>query len=280
MSLIYLFDKDSLRSRIAVWFIALLWIMWLSYVQIATRSQFTFPTASIFSVIAVAWIGGWLDILVIAIVAAASREISDYMAQPKDEWNHVLNFITRSIVYSVVGLITYKIGLAYRYFRKNYDKDPLTGLLNRRAFNDLGIAEVERAKRYRHTMAVVFIDLDNFKQLNDSRGHKSGDRCLRAVANALMSNKRQEDQIARLGGDEFAIICPETGLSGATVIGNRMSYFLQEALASYPPVSASIGIAVFEPGIERFENMLNIADALMYEVKKSGKPGMMAKHYA
>ena len=94
-------------------------------------------------------------------------------------------------------------------------RDPLTGALNSRAFTEQLQLEVDRAKRYDHPLSLAYIDLDNFKRVNDSRGHLEGDKVLRCVVTEMRKSVRANDVVGRLGGDEFALLMPETDVAAA-----------------------------------------------------------------
>lgn len=158
--------------------------------------------------------------------------------------------------------------------------DALTGLLNRRAFFEAGHAEAERSRRYGHPLAIAFLDMDDFKRLNDSQDHEAGDRALQAVANSLGGSLRNADRLARLGGDEFAVLLPEISYDAATEAGHKIAAAADVALKEFPPVSASIGIARFESAESDFSAMLDAADSLMYEIKQQGKHGMRVERFA
>lgn len=155
--------------------------------------------------------------------------------------------------------------------------DELTGLPNRRFFIDyleqvLGIAGPVKAHK-----AVLFVDLDNFKPVNDILGHDHGDRLLRRVALRLTSSVRDSDFVARLGGDEFAIIAamkPENGLAGVRVVAERILEALNLTVEEADPaitVSASIGIALYPSDARTREGLLKAADRAMYEAKAAGR---------
>ena len=150
-------------------------------------------------------------------------------------------------------------------------RDELTGLQNRRAFLEAGMFEVERARRHGHPLAVLFLDLDNFKKLNDSRGHRAGDAALRAVAIALQRTLRSSDIVGRLGGDEFSILLTEITYDDAVTAGTKIFESIKQVLADFPPVTVSIGVAWFGFIDMFFADMTKAADELMYEVKGSGK---------
>ncbi|HEY9549318.1 MAG TPA: diguanylate cyclase [Kiloniellaceae bacterium] len=155
--------------------------------------------------------------------------------------------------------------------------DELTGLPNRRYFLDyleqvLGIAGPVKAHK-----AVLFVDLDNFKPVNDILGHDHGDTLLRKVALRLTSSVRDSDFVARLGGDEFAIIAtmkPENGLAGVRMVADRILEALTLTVeGAEPPIAigASIGIALFPTDARSREGLLRAADKAMYEAKNSGR---------
>ena len=154
---------------------------------------------------------------------------------------------------------------------KRSTTDHLTGLLNARALFDAGDIYTKYSKRYGQHLSVIFIDLDNFKQINDSRGHAVGDMLLKDIGFVLRNTMHTTDWVARIGGDEFAIILAETGYAEAAKAGNKIIENIRTITASYPPVAASIGIACFEVIDRSFQDMLRCADNLMYEIKKSSK---------
>lgn len=108
----------------------------------------------------------------------------------------------------------------------------------------------------------------------------ASDYALIAVADALTGSLRVTDRVARLGGDEFAVILPEATFAAATDTGSKLANEIRRALQNYPPVSVSVGIAWFERAGADFDEMLNAADALMYEIKVTGKHGVQCKHFS
>ncbi|MEN6587526.1 MAG: GGDEF domain-containing protein, partial [Sulfuricella sp.] len=140
--------------------------------------------------------------------------------------------------------------------------------------------EVERAKRYARPLTVIFLDLDDFKQLTDTKGHNAGDAALQATAKALLSTLRSSDRVARMGGDEFAVLLPEIGYDAAVEAGRKISIAVSKALEAFAPVKASLGIAWFGEADRMFPEMLKAADGLMYEGKESGKGDMRPRRFS
>jgi len=153
-------------------------------------------------------------------------------------------------------------------------QDELTGLLNRRAFLERLNAELTRATRYQHPLAVLLLDLDKFKTINDAFGHHVGDQTLRHVAQIIRGEVRAVDVVARLGGEEFVVAFPETDEAAALTVAERIRTALHRVpVQSVQPrvlVTASIGIALAHPDSLPNE-LLQQADHAMYEAKKNGR---------
>jgi diguanylate cyclase (GGDEF)-like protein/PAS domain S-box-containing protein len=153
------------------------------------------------------------------------------------------------------------------------DHDFLTGLYNRRWFERELAREVERATRYETPGAVLVIDLDHFKDINDSLGHKAGDDLLKGVAGLLKQRVRQADVLARLGGDEFALLLPQTSADHAEIVADEIVKTLSRRMAvsagQSVVVTASVGVAISD-GLTDTE-LLAYADLAMYEAKEAGR---------
>lgn len=150
--------------------------------------------------------------------------------------------------------------------------DPLTMVANRRAFFEFAENEIRRAQRYHCVFSIAYIDLDNFKYVNDTFGHNAGDEVLRIVSKVLQNNLREVDFVARLSGDEFAIILPETRPQEAKIAILRIHKLLLYAMQKKEyPVTFSIGTVTFSVPPKNPDVMIKIADEVMYSVKRSGK---------
>jgi diguanylate cyclase (GGDEF)-like protein len=156
-----------------------------------------------------------------------------------------------------------------RQARRQAMSDPLTGVANRLAFDRRLAAEWKRARRYGEAFGVVVVDLDDFKAINDTRGHAAGDRELRAVAGALSSCTRQSDMVARLGGDEFAIIAVQGDDDDLSALAGR----LREAVEGIG-VRASVGWSELAAGDGSPDEVLDRADRAMYSDKAEARPAV------
>lgn len=156
--------------------------------------------------------------------------------------------------------------------------DPLTGLYNRRHFNNILEYEIGRSERHNHEFSLLMLDLDDFKDINDSYGHPTGDEALCGVAEILREHIRKGDLAARIGGDEFAVILMETGRHGATTVAANLGRALRERVFTAPDgkhfhLTVSIGIATYPIDAQNESDLLAGADVAMYRAKEMGKNG-------
>jgi diguanylate cyclase (GGDEF)-like protein len=155
--------------------------------------------------------------------------------------------------------------------------DPLTGVANRRHFREMLDLEISRYRRYRRPFTLVYMDLDNFKAVNDLHGHAAGDALLRTVADTIVLSTRDVDTPGRLGGDEFGLLLPETGYDAAqTVLANLKARIAAEMARNGWPVTATMGTVTYADPTLSSEEMITLADRQMYAKKAEGKAGKPA----
>jgi diguanylate cyclase (GGDEF)-like protein/PAS domain S-box-containing protein len=165
----------------------------------------------------------------------------------------------------IVEDVTQQRGLE-DHLRQEAAKDPLTGLANYRQFIEVTHAEIKRSERTSREFALLFLDLDGLKKINDRFGHLVGSQALCRLADVLCNSSRNVDTAARFGGDEFAMVLPETGLMAAKVVARRVSDNLLNDRRE-PMLSVSIGIAIYPPNGKTIEALLGAADAALYSMK-------------
>lgn len=180
----------------------------------------------------------------------------------------------------VIGAFLLATVLAYKYeqvrttqeimLRHYSECDPLTGLLNRRGFATVSDNLLQQALRFRRTFAAVMIDLDDFKQVNDTQGHTAGDLLLQEVAGLLQRHTRGVDIIARWGGEEFILLLAQSDLKNASKVCEKIRSAIAEHTFTTGRHTASFGLAVHEQG-ESLEATINRADQAMYRAKFNGK---------
>jgi diguanylate cyclase (GGDEF)-like protein len=220
------------------------------------------------------WVAGRAFGLLLAVVACVSWAWLDYSTGRFGHkpallyWEWGLVFCALAAL--TIGLSRLKGLLADARFASR--KDSLTGLVNKGGFYQVVSAEMEVCRRYRRTLSIAYIDLDNFKAVNDRFGHHVGDELLRVVARTMTRKLRASDLSGRLGGDEFAVMLPETSAEACSMVIDMLQQRLvQEMKAHDWPVTFSIGIATFMRMPATIEDMVRHADRLMYDVKHSRK---------
>jgi len=153
--------------------------------------------------------------------------------------------------------------------------DQLTGLANRVLFRDYLLKTLARAERHRQLVAVMLLDLDRFKTVNDTYGHEAGDLLLRQIAQRLRSSVRESDLVARLGGDEFTVVMDSVSEPGVIAgFANRLLDVVRQPIrlgGCEVVVSASIGISVYPTDVDSIDELLASADAAMYRAKRAGR---------
>ena len=157
--------------------------------------------------------------------------------------------------------------------------DPLTGLHNRRYFNDMLDYEVGRSERHNHEFTVLMLDLDDFKDVNDTYGHPCGDSVLRQIAETMHATMRKGDLATRIGGDEFAIILTETGREGAMVVAEKLRTELREISFESSDgktfhITTSIGLVTFPGDAQNVSDLMTGVDIGLYRAKELGKDGI------
>lgn len=183
----------------------------------------------------------------------------------------------RKVLTDVAGDLSYALDQQARQERlaELAYRDALTGLANRRLLTEQLRQELARAYRQETMVAVVFIDIDNFKAVNDTLGHSAGDRLLKEVASRIVSCTREGDVVARLGGDEFVVVLPlETGRNSAVILERLVDSVSRPFRAAHRKmnVSCSVGVAVYPHDGRDYASLLRYADAAMYRAKASA-PG-------
>ena len=150
-------------------------------------------------------------------------------------------------------------------------QDSLTNVLNARAFAAELAQELGRNRRYGRPLALIYLDLDDFKKVNDAHGHATGDAVLRLVADAMRSAVRRADLVGRLGGDEFGVLMPETDGAVAHAAASRLVTGIRTVFRGTPSVTASIGVVAVAGTEAGSDELLRKADQAMYEAKRAGK---------
>jgi len=220
-----------------------------------------------------AWWGGFEAGILLALASTVAWHFAENASSPHlllvvRIWNGVIRFGFFVITSSLLSRLRVALNREQSLARS----DALTGVANGRTFYDLARVELCRFQRTGRPFTVVYLDLDDFKEVNDRLGHPAGDDLLRRVARALRNNTRVLDVPARLGGDEFAVLLPETDADdAASVLDKLRAALVRAAERGGISVTCSIGAATFRRPPRDVDDMIQSVDALMYAVKREGK---------
>lgn len=199
--------------------------------------------------------------------------------QVSPESEHVLLY-KASLMQEILsgGLNNARIYSSYRQARRESETDPLTGAKTRRAMERIIKEEFERSKRYHSPFSLAILDLDNFKDINDSAGHAAGDMVLKTLAETASKMARKTDMVFRFGGDEFVLVLPETRLEDAREILERLRATIDELVMPYDvSTSISCGVTSYHGfGDETVDDIMAKADAALYKAKKRGRNCVVA----
>jgi diguanylate cyclase (GGDEF)-like protein len=220
------------------------------------------------------WYIGLRSGILISVICIIIWTLTNWLAG--ETYSHEIirywNAFFRLSLFLSISYLLYKLKLALVHERSLSRTDFVTGIFNAREFYRLAELEMLRSRRFNHPLTIAFIDLDDFKYINDQLGHSVGDGLLKAVAKAISSTLRRTDFVARLGGDEFAILLPQTDASSARLVTEKIKICLTDKIEpDFPPVTMSIGVVTCSFSTESIDELLKRADLLMYQAKNMGK---------
>jgi diguanylate cyclase (GGDEF)-like protein len=223
----------------------------------------------------------WLGIAA-SIFSAMAWLVADILSGHSYSYSGIYywNSAIRLGIFVIVALLLSELKKALEHERDLARADSLTGAVNGRSFSELVQMEVARSQRYEHAFTVAYIDLDNFKAVNDQFGHSVGDKVLTTVVKCAKERLRKVDVVARLGGDEFAFLLPETGPEAAQVVISQVQKnLLSEMRKNNWPVTFSIGVLTCIKAPSTTDELIRLADELMYSVKNNGKDAICYSIY-
>jgi diguanylate cyclase (GGDEF)-like protein len=246
----------------------------ISLIRYFTGPELALSPFYLFSIVLVTWSVNLTAGILISVASAVSWLIADLMML--DSFSMVfipyLNETFRLIVFLFITIIIDKLKCSFENQRKLARTDHLTGIANMRAFTDYANLEIYKARRKKLPISVIYLDIDNFKQVNDDLGHPIGDELLRLVAKTLKQNIRAIDMVARYGGDEFCLLLSETGTESALLVARKLKRkLLKNVNDSDWTVTFSVGVVTYNTPPDSVDAMINKADVQMYLAKKNGK---------
>jgi diguanylate cyclase (GGDEF)-like protein len=252
--------------------LAWLFLLFAGLLDYLTGHVAVFDTFYLVSVLLTSWFVSRQSGLLFAVGGAVASYFINELQASGFQFVHFWNFAMRLIIFLVIAQLLLLLRKRLENETSLARTDFLTGVGNARAFFDEAERELSRSRRYRHPLTIAYVDLDNFKKVNDTMGHSEGDKVLTIVANTMRRTLRGSDFPARLGGDEFAILLPETDYAQSQVIAQRLRTHLLEASKAHQwPVTFSMGVLTCSEPPLTIKTLIDEADALMYKVKQSGK---------
>jgi diguanylate cyclase (GGDEF)-like protein len=264
--------RDYLKYLLAI--SCLLAAVFIGVIRFLTGPEFALSLFYLLPIALATWYAGrWIGIMV-SLASAVSWLVADLNMLPafSSAWIPYLNETFRLTVFLIITLIITKLKRAMDNHKALARTDPLTAVPNRRAFYDLAEMELNKARRYQSPLSVLYVDIDNFKQINDRLGHHIGDMLLCSAASMIKSNIRAIDIIGRFGGDEFVILLAQTGPDSVALVARKLKDKLSNLMENNNwPVTFSIGAVTFESAPESVEQLIIAADKQMYNAKNNGK---------
>jgi diguanylate cyclase (GGDEF)-like protein len=235
---------------------------------------------SIFYLIPVAIAAGLLSRPAGALVSVLAAAVWGYVevttGRPYSAaWIAYYNAGVRLGFFLIVNELIHQARVAHLHERALSRIDPITGIANARVFEEHANRVIAECRRYGRQFTIAYVDLDEFKQVNDRFGHAEGDQALRTVAAAIRNSLRTTDTVARLGGDEFAILMPETGVDQARASLGRVAAAVSSAASGRWETGVTLGAVTFTQPPVDVDSALRQADALMYRGKAAGRGRVM-----
>jgi len=270
------------QSRVFLWLVVVTSVLSLAIIDYETGPALSISLFYIFPVALASWTLGTSEGFLVSFVCTVVWEISNL---PPNQ-----SFISLFPIWGAIEqlgiLITFSLLFSEFHTILNDEArrshtDYLTGIYNRRAIFESAAAETERLARTGRPFTLLYMDLDEFKVINDTSGHAAGDSVLTEVASVLKLQLRGIDIVARLGGDEFAAILPETDEQAARKVAPRLqSSLLEDMQAHHWPITFSIGALTFISAPQNTDEVFRLGDQLMYGAKKEGKNTICYKVYS
>jgi diguanylate cyclase (GGDEF)-like protein len=266
------------QSKRTIFLVAVLIVLLVSSFDLIPHEEHLFSIVIFYTIpiLVVSWFIGRGAGIFFSVVCSSIWLYSDYILQVTKGNEFFLplyfNMVMRLAFFLWISTMLYDLKKALELQFIQSRTDYLTGLANRRYFVELAEREIARSRRYHHPFAFMYLDIDDFKKINDTQGHHGGDKLLATIGHTLKSSVRGTDVPVRLGGDEFAVLFTETTNEYLDKILNRVkTNLLNNTERSGQKVTFSIGCVAFKRTPDSIDEMIQRADKLAYDVKTSGK---------
>jgi diguanylate cyclase (GGDEF)-like protein len=277
-------DLREILQRVSkpIWLgVGFLLLGFVAFLDYTTGTEFSFSLFYLLPISLISWMISERLGLVFAILSSGVWIAVDVLLGNSDRTSNLFAYLwnaTARLGFFLLPVFMIRLNRALQHEQELARTDFLTGALNTRFFHEMAQMEINRSARYKRTFTLAFIDVDNFKTINDTFGHMTGDTVLRTIATKIKDHLRKTDIVARVGGDEFAILLPETNKQTAPIaISNMQKALVKEMEENGWAVTFSIGVLTLTAPKISVDEMLGRADQLMYVVKNGSKNDI---HYA
>ncbi len=269
------------QSRLFLWLAILVAVLGLGIIDYETGPGLSLSLFYIFPVALASWALGTSEGLLVSFICAATWSITNLpVHQSLISFFPMGNAIERLGILAIFTLLFSEVHTLSKNESRSSHTDHPAGIPNRKVLYESAAQEMKRLARTRRPFTLIFMDLDDFKILNDSAGHSVGDVVLTEIATMLKLQLRGIDVVTRIGGDEFAMILPETDELAARKVASRLqSSLLQDMREHHWPVTFSIGVLTIISAPSNKDEIFRLADQLMYNAKKEGKNTICYKVY-
>ena len=262
------YRQNIKHSILAIAILAVILVSFMSYYT----GDFSLEVVYALLILLSSWYAGRLHGLIVTFFSGTGIILSYYFFNAQSLAMHYVNMGLEIVVLATISLLTSSLREHHLQAEYMASYDSLTGVNNRNSFFLLAQHIVHEATRYKRPFTLAFFDLDNFKLVNDRKGHLEGDNALKLVADVMRANLRQADIVARFGGDEFVVLLPETDDSTAESVLRKLQSKLLDAMKDNNwPITFSIGAVTCNSFTFSIAELLQLADRCLYSVKLLSK---------
>jgi len=261
------------KSSVLIFNLCLIFICVLGILDQLNGYEMSFSIFYVLPICMGSWYANRRTGFILCCISAFIWIIVDYTSGHKysNQFISYWNGLVRGGYFLLISHLTSTVKYNYNIEKELARTDSLTGVMNLRIFKEISESLFNVISRSKCSISICYIDIDNFKNINDTYGHDEGDHVLQTIASTLKASVRKSDSVCRLGGDEFAILLYDTNLSGAKIFTNRILDRLNEVTKdTKSKIGFSIGVAIFNVSPSSSQEAIKFADTLMYRAKKSG----------
>ena len=269
-----IFNILDKREPRLIWRLSVLSVVLICVAHVLAKQNVDLKPLLVIPVLLASWYGGRRTGAATAVFASISLLLASYFlgAGTIDDYSVVYDALVYFMVCIFISVVVTNFKKVHAVEKDAADTDSLTGLYSSRRFYSELKAEILRSKRYGHAVSLAYVDVDNFKKINDTLGHPIGDELLMRLSDCLIDALRSTDVVARLGGDEFVCLLPETAEAEARSAMSKVVRTLKGSMKKHGwDVSFSIGVVTFEEIPDDVGQAVKLADDLMYQVKNNNK---------